>query len=208
MKYKYGFAIYRDSQFGRNGYAHLTFRFVWLNPGLGKEELFEIQWQADNHSIEGRWYGGGIQIKLGSLELLTVANRLAQRLFKDIGFYHLTPERALEAINAKRDVKRVIYDGRASEYLEPQDILPAEWGTWKDNNNNVHAIAFDEDHAKDEIDKELRASIDKGYVSRKQYAQWVIQYRPVAFLSNARGPEILTDAQAIRVIGSELDEEE
>lgn len=212
MRNKYGVAIYRDERFNQHGFAHLTFRFVWLNTGYGAKELFEVQWQSDNRPPQQprfrEWYGGDIQLKVASVELLELASRLAKRLYKDWSVFNAPPAQVLEVVASMRDVTRVLYDSRVSKYLPLAEVKPAEWGRWRDVNNQVSVVAFDEDHARDELDKALQELVEKGYVSKVGYAQWIVDGSQVQLYANGGGPKVLSDEQAIRPIGGSLDEEE
>lgn len=195
MRNVYGVAVYRPRGYNRNGYAHLVFRFVLLGEGHMSTELFELKWQADNHGDSDYWYAGSFEISIKYLDDLATANRLAQRLFKD---EELTPARVLEIVEERRDVFRVTYDSRLSQYVKDDEVDPAEWPTWKDTNNNCHVVAFDADQAKDRLQAKLEGAVSRWYMSEKAYGRWLANGRPVAELvRQGPGPNVYSDENAV-----------
>jgi hypothetical protein len=140
--------------------------------------------------------------------LLKLASRLAERLYQDWSVGNTSPAQILEIVASKNDIARVLYDKRVSEYLPLDEVKPAEWGRWRDIDNQTSVVAFDEDHARGELDKALQELVGKSYVSKRQYARWILGGSQVQLYSNGGGPVVLSDEQAILPIGGSVNEEE
>jgi len=184
---------------GIAGYKHLEFRFVWMNSPYGIKEVFNLNWQADNHTTaKDRWYGCSIKFSSSDLDYFRFAGQILMSLFGGGGIFSVTPADVLELIDGKRNISKAIYDRRLSRYVYVEDLLPKEWGTWGDDANQVSAVAFDERTAADAVQERYEFMVDKGYVSRRQYGSWLADDRPVVLKSSEWGPSRVPRSQILR----------
>ena len=197
---KYGVAVYRQSQ-SRNGYKHLEMRVVLMSEDYGRQtEVCSFHWQTHQENGEWKpWYGCSVELRTSDGDMLNIANNLVKRLFEYSSFWSMTPEGLLEIVDSKRDLRVVTYDSRLSRWVYDEDVLPREWTTWRDIDNSVHAVAADEESARDAVEKRFREIAERRYFGMGKVDEWVAAGRPVAPVSTRWGPEVYTREQAVAV---------
>jgi len=193
-----GLAVYR-MQGSRNGYKHLEFRFVDMGPNVGiRNEIMELHWQSHEEDGEWKpWYGCHVEVKTSDGDILKMALNLVNRLFGGGSFWSMSPLGIINLSAKKRGIRMVTYDGRLNKFVYNEDMAPREWTCWRDADNQVHAVAADEESARDAVEKRYREVADRRYFSMNRVDEWVAAGRPVASVDFRPGPQVYTTEQAV-----------
>jgi len=198
MTPKIGLAVYR-MQGSRNGYKHLEFRFVNMGENVGiKTEIMELHWQSHQENGEWKpWYGCHVEVRTSDGNVLQMAMNLINRLFGGGGFWNISPLDILTLAAEKRGIRLVTYDSRLNKFVYNEDVAPQHWTCWRDADNQVHAVALDEESARDAVEKRYREIAERRYFSMDRVSEWVEAGRPVAQVDRRPGPVVYTTRQAI-----------
>lgn len=153
-------------------------------------DKLEFRWQTSRKKPDDA-YAFRVEIETDMLEKLTVLNKTARRVLRDL--HRPSPQEVIDRLERLRpSAERVVYDGRVGGYLQPSRVPPPEIHRWVDGYDQVpgfgasgcmvNALAHVDDGAADKIEDELVRHADGKWLSDryKRYLDaWRDAGRPV-----------------------------
>ena len=169
-RYNYAYSGY---QYQHDQYSFFGFRIFRYNHGR-IEELGSIQWQGDPGN--SYWYAGDIKpAHTSNPESVVLFGNLLVRLVGEQGCYS-NPEYVLQQMQEK-GWSEVIYDPRFSTFIKLEEVPPATFHKYGDDQHCVAVVAESIEEAR----KCIHIEMDKyGYKEAK--VNWVAGGEVVNFL--------------------------
>ena len=168
-RYNYAYSGYYTKEL----YSFFGIRIFRYNHGR-IEELGTIEWQGDSSS--SYWYAGDIKAaRTSNPESVVLFGNLLVRLVGEQGCYS-NPEFVLQQMQEK-GWSEVIYDPRFSDFIKLEEVPPATFNRYGDDQHCVAVVAESIEEARQKIHSEM----DKyGYKEAK--VNWVAGGENVIFL--------------------------
>lgn len=133
--------LFFDSHLRNDGqYSILTVHVFLAEPGTydmrnsRPEQQVTFSWQMTNKEHTDGWYAFTMQVETRDLEMFNRCTKVVRKIAgkNALSLYQTTPSELLDRLTALRAVE-CVYDGRMGEYVALDDVLPADYSSWRDD---------------------------------------------------------------------------
>lgn len=185
----------------RSKYAHLEISVhVPKEYGDDHETLVSFRWQTDSdHQGKDAWYGLHTKMDYSgfNVDAVEMSAKAAGIIKHCLGLREdrdeITPATIIKRLEEKK-IRRAVYDCRLSRFVEPDDLLPAEFDKWYDEPASgnggclANVMARDEDEARRKLTSECANTVAQ-YGGADQFAAWITDGKPVRRAYNNPTPD-------------------